>query len=169
MSAKGGAPMRASTAMPARDGDLLSAALKAIRRHRGKTATETASAMNMALRTYERFEAGETRLNVDHIHRFASATDSDPYAILLAVALGSPELARRCADNKLATILTIALQKYDVAMGDRIQRQDTRTLIALVTEMFDKLIEDGRNLQSAETWLESGNRDLRSNRPKPGR
>ena len=63
MSAKGGAPMRASTAMPARDGDLLSAALKAIRRHRGKTATETASAMNMALRTYERFEAGETRLS----------------------------------------------------------------------------------------------------------
>ena len=95
------------------------------------TATETANAMNMALRTYERFEAGDTRLNVDHIHRFAGATDSDPYAILLAVALGSPEMARRCADNKLATILTIALQKYDVAMGDRIQRQDTRTLIAL--------------------------------------
>ena len=44
-----------------RDGELLSAAVKAVRKHRGMTTAEVASAMNMALRTYERFESGATR------------------------------------------------------------------------------------------------------------
>lgn len=161
--------MAGSTSIPLRDGDVLSAALKAIRRLRGMTVAEAAKAMNMAVRTYERFEAGATRLNIDHIHRFAAATNSDPYAILLAVALGSPEMARRCADNKLATILTIALQKYDVALGDRIQRQDTRTFIAAVSDMFDRLAADGLEQDEAQTWLEDGRQVLKANRPLPGR
>ena len=161
--------MTASTSKPLRDGDVLSAALKAIRRLRGMTVAEAAKAMNMAVRTYERFEAGATRLNIDHIHRFAIATNSDPYAILLAVALGSPEMARRCADNKLATILTIALQKYDAAMGERIQRQETRTFIAAVSDMFDRLAKDGLEQDDAQIWLEDGNQVLKANRPRPGR
>lgn len=161
--------MTAFASNPPRDGDVLSAALKAIRRLRGLTVAETANAMNMAIRTYERFEAGVTRLNIDHIHRFAIATNSDPYAILLAVALGSPEMARRCADNKLATILTIALQKYDAAMGDRIQRQETRTFIAAVSDMFDRLAADGLEQDEAQTWLDDGKQTLKSNRPRPGR
>lgn len=161
--------MTASTSISLRDGDVLSAALKAIRRLRGMTVAEAAKAMNMAVRTYERFEAGATRLNIDHIHRFAIATNSDPYAILLAVALGSPEMARRCADNKLATILTIALQKYDAAMGDRIHRQETRTFIAAVSDMFDKLAADGLEQDEAQIWLEDGNQVLKAKRPRPGR
>ncbi|OYW26992.1 MAG: hypothetical protein B7Z51_09470, partial [Methyloversatilis sp. 12-65-5] len=43
------------------------------------------------------FESGATRLNLDHIHRFAAATNSDPYALILSVVIGSSELARRCA------------------------------------------------------------------------
>lgn len=152
-----------------RDGRILSAALKAIRKHRAMTASEVARAMNMPIRTYERFEAGEARLNLDYIHRFAKATDSDPYAILLAVVTGSPEVARRCADNKLATILTIAFGQFDATAGDRLQDLDPRTLVTATTEMFDSLLERIDKLEDSRSWLNDGERALSARRPRPGR
>ena len=41
------------------------------------TTTQVAEAMQMALRTYERFEAGDGRLNIDYVHRFAAATSKN--------------------------------------------------------------------------------------------
>lgn len=108
---------QASPDQQRRDGALLSAALKAVRKHRGMQAAEVARAMNMPLRTYEHFEGGHGRINLDYVHRFCSVTDSDPSAVLAAVAIGSPEFARRCADNKMMMILTIALQEFDRDMG----------------------------------------------------
>jgi transcriptional regulator with XRE-family HTH domain len=154
---------------PQRDGDLLSAAVKAVRKHRGMTSAEVAAAMNMALRTYERFEAGATRFNLDHIHRFAAATSSDPYAIVWSVMIGAPEFARRSADNKMATILTVAVQRFDRSVQDRLLDMDARTLISAVTGMFDTLLEDDEQGEQARAWLQRGGADLAQARPKPGR
>lgn len=125
--------------------------------------------MNMPLRTYERFEAGETRLNLDHIHRFAHATRSDPYAILAAVFAGSPELARRCADNQFGAILLIGLQKFDAALGDDLQTFAARDLIAAVIGMFDALGARPHQIDPAEKWLAEGAETLKTLRPRPGR
>ena len=76
---------------PQRDSDVLSQALKLVRRHRRMTRAVVAQGMQMALRTYDRFEAGGRSLNLDYIHRFAAATRSDPHAIVMAVAVGSPD------------------------------------------------------------------------------
>ena len=151
------------------DGALLSAALKSVRKHRGLSTTEVAGAMNMPLRTYERFEAGETRLNLDHIHRFATATRSDAHAILLAVAAGSPELARRCADNQLGTILLIALQRFDLTMGDAIQSLEAREVITAVIGLFDGLSAATSGKDVAADWIAEGASRLRDKRPRPGR
>ncbi|OHC95332.1 MAG: hypothetical protein A2792_04185 [Sphingomonadales bacterium RIFCSPHIGHO2_01_FULL_65_20] len=133
------------------------------------TTAEVASAMNMALRTYERFESGATRLNLDHIHRFAAATNSDPYALILSVVIGSSELARRCADNKMATILTVAIQRFDQAIQDRLMDLDARTLITAITGMFDTLLDGDETSEQAQAWLQTGAAELLSKRPKPGR
>lgn len=152
-----------------RDGDLLSQALKLVRRHRSMTAGEVAQAMRMPVRTYERFEAGDSRLNIDYIHRFAVATNSDPYAIILAVAVGSPELAWRCADNKFITTLTIGAKRFDLALGDRIQTLEARDVIAAAMTMFDQLQEHSEAQDKAARWLDEGTADLSATRPKPGR
>ena len=152
------------------DGKLLGSALRAVRRRRGLTAKQVATAMNMPLRTYEFFEGGGGRTNLDYIHRFAAATDSDPYALLMGLGIGSTEFARRCADNKLMLIYMIALQEFEVAMGDRIQSLDPRTLIEGFTEAFRKLETESRERSEvAQTWIEAGQEQLSARRPKPGR
>ena len=40
---------------------------------------DVAQGMNMALRSYEHFESGAGRINIERIHRFAEVTDSDPH------------------------------------------------------------------------------------------
>lgn len=153
-----------------RDGVLLSAALKAVRRHRGLQTREVARAMNMPIRTYEHFEGGHGRINLDYVHRFCGVTDSDPSAVLAAVAIGSPEFARRCADNKMMMILTIALQEFDQSMGERIRNLEARELIAAFSAVFAKLEEDSRGREQATAaWFEAGVGRLRRKRPRPGR
>lgn len=136
-------------------GAVLSAALRAIRRRRGLRVGDIAAAMNLSQRTYEHFEAGRGRLNVDYVRRFARATDSDPVAILAAVHIGSPAFAGRCADNKLMTILFIALEEFDEAMGDRIAQVDARTLMEAFTRTFRTLDDDdaGRS-EEVRRWME---------------
>ncbi len=151
------------------DGALLSATLKSVRRYRRMTKGETAAAMRIALRTYARFEAGETRLNLDYIHRFAAATRSDAQAILMAVAIGSPEHASRCAENQMGAIYTIGLEHFDSLLGDGIQALDSRTLIAAIVQMFEALAQTLQGGDPARRWIEQGSADLRSKRPNPGR
>ena len=79
--------------------ETLSTALRLIRTHRRLRAADVAKSMNMALRSYEHFESGGGRINIERVHRFAEVTDSDPHAILAALALGSPAFALRCADT----------------------------------------------------------------------
>ena len=136
--------------------EVLSAALRLIRTHRGLRTGEVADRMNMALRSYEYFESGAGRINLERLHRFAKATDSDPYAILAGLALGSPEFALRCADNKLMTILMVSLQDFDRDWGGAIPALDARTLI----NAFSRVLTDLGGLavkreQDARTWLET--------------
>ena len=152
------------------DGQLRSAALKGVRKLRGLSSQEIASALNMPLRTYEHFEGGHGRLNLDYLHRFSVATDCDFYGLLHAIAIGSPEFAVRTADNKFMTTFTILLQAYDRRMGDRIRELDARSLIAAFGEMFDALADIGaRRAGEAASFLEEGREDLTAGRPKPGR
>jgi transcriptional regulator with XRE-family HTH domain len=152
-----------------RDGALLSSALKSVRQRRRMTTRAVAEAMNMPRRTYERFEAGDTRINLDHIHRFAKATDSDSVTILLAVLIGSPELAGRCADNKLGTILAIAVQRFDRRLGDRLAQIDPRVLIKAAVAMFEDLAGADPEADEAQKWLQAGLEELATARPRPGR
>lgn len=152
------------------DGRLRSAALKGVRRLRGLSTAQVAAALNMPLRTYEHFEAGHGRLNLDYMHRFAGATGSDFHGLMHAIAIGSPEFAVRTADNKFMTTFTIFLQLYDRQMGDRIRDLDARSLIAVFGEMFEALAEvGGRRADEAGTFLEAGQEDLSARRPRPGR
>jgi transcriptional regulator with XRE-family HTH domain len=133
---------------------VLSAALREIRRRRGMRVADVAAAMNLSQRAYEQFEAGRGRLNIDYVRRFARVTDSDPLAILAAVHIGSPAFAVRCADNKLTTILFMALEEFDGSMGDRIAQEDARTLVEAFTRMFRSLDEENaRRAAEVRDWL----------------
>jgi len=130
-------------------GACLSQALKAIRRRRGLRAADVAARLGMPLRSYEHFEAGRGRLNVDRIHRFAEVVDADPYAILAAVEIGSPRFAVRCADDKLMAILMMAIQDFDASAGDDIAGLDPRTLISAFAGVFDQLAAEGEARRAA--------------------
>jgi transcriptional regulator with XRE-family HTH domain len=132
----------------------LSQALKALRRRRGLRPADVARAMRMPLRSYEYFEAVEGRINLDRIHQFASVLNADPYAILVAMEIGSPEFAVRCADNKLVTILTMVLQDFDAATGDAMVQLDPQTLTAALTRLTASLSETAHQRAAAPSaWL----------------
>lgn len=133
----------------------LSQALKAVRRKRGLRTTEVARAMGLPLRSYEHFEAGNGRLNIDRVHQFAQALEVDPYAILAAVDIASPAFAARCADNKLMTIFLMALQEFDAAGQEDLTRIDARSLITGFTRLFDGLIARARDEDAfVEDWMD---------------
>lgn len=151
------------------DGALLSKAIKTVRARRRLTTAEVARRMNLPTRTYERFEAGETRLNMDYLHRFARAVDCDPHAVLFAVLIGSPAFAARAADNRFGSILMIGLRYLDAALGDRLADFEVRTLVSAVTAMTDRIVAQGGPDDPAEQWLRDGLSALDAGRPRPGR
>lgn len=141
--------------------ETLSAALRLIRAHRRMKSADVARGMNMALRSYEHFEAGGGRINLERVHRFAEVTDSDPHAIMAALALGSPAFALRCADNKLMTIFTVAVQEFDAEVGDAIAELDARTIINTFTKALkDLAVQSVRRDSAADAWLEQRLRRL---------
>jgi transcriptional regulator with XRE-family HTH domain len=132
----------------------LSQALKELRRRRRLRQPEVAARMGMRPRTFEHFEAGKGPLYIDRIHDFGRALGVDPHAILMALEIGSPEFAVRCSENKLVTIIVMALQDFDEATGDAITQLDAQTLRA----SFERLFRDLGDLARAraalgESWL----------------
>lgn len=133
---------------------VLSRALRAIRRQRGLSAAQVAQSMNLPRRSYEYFEAGGGRLNFARVIDFAEATHSDAYAILAAVFLGTPDFARRCADNKLATILLLALQDFHELARDDLTRLSPQALISTFEAMFSRLAADAHGDKAdAAAWM----------------
>jgi len=147
------------------DARLVGLACRAVRRARGLTARQVADGMNLPLRTYEYFEAGSGRVNLDYVQRFATVTSCDPWALILGPALRSTEFARRTADSKLILIFLIALGEFEVRMQDRMLSLDPRDLIEAFTETFRRLEAETLARGEATTaWLEAG-RDRLADRP----
>lgn len=118
--------------------------LKALRRMRGVSVPDMAKAMGIARRTYENFENGKSRLNVARVHHFAALLNADPYAILDAFEIRSPEFALRCANNKMMMIHMMALEAFDAQAQDLIVGLDALDLMKLYTAFYDSLVELGR-------------------------
>lgn len=145
------------------DAQRVGAAARAIRRYRGLTAQQTADGIGIPLRTYEYFESGKGRVNLDYVRRFAAVTDSDPFAMLVGLGMARPDFVRRCSDNKLMLVFMIALGEFDKAMGDRMQALDPRMLFEAFTDTFQKLEAESRARDDAtRTWLENGRDRLAS-------
>ncbi|WP_421937328.1 XRE family transcriptional regulator [Phenylobacterium sp.] len=100
--------------------------------------------MDMSLRAFENFENGKGRLNVERIHQFATLLGADPHAILAAFEIRSPEFALRCANNKLMSILLLALEDFDAKAQDTIVGLDPLALMKAFRAFFDQLVEQAR-------------------------
>jgi len=110
-------------------------------------------------------KSGAGRVNLDYVHRFAVATNCDPWSLLLGPSLGSIEFARQTADSKLMLIFLIALGEFVRKMGDRLLTLDPRALIEAFTETFHKLEEENRaKSEETESWLDAG-RDRLAGKP----
>ena len=135
-------------------GATLSRILKVLRRLRGLRPIDVANAMKMKPRSYEYFESGKARLNVDRVHQVARILNADPYAILAAIDLGSPAFALRTIENKMGTLWLMALLEFDATAQDDIARLAPAVLIASFTKMFDELLFLARERDaSAEDWM----------------
>ena len=109
--------MAGKTREEGQDAQNLSQAMRAIRKERRLRPSEMARLLDMPLRSYEHFEAGRGKISFDRIVRFAEATNSDPIALLAVLPLGKPEFALHCADNKLMTIMMLAMGELEDDLG----------------------------------------------------
>lgn len=131
--------MKHSSLEIASGAQLLSEAMRAIRKKRGLTVNEVAAAMDMARRTYEEFEAGRGPITHERIFAFAEATNSDPYALILSVDFQKPQFAIDCADTKLVLIIMIELHDFAKAEGEDIAYLDPNNIIGVTQRMFGDL------------------------------
>ncbi len=139
----------------ARQSELLSEILKTIRRERRLKALEVASAMGISEKAYENFEAGRGRLNFDKIKLFAEATRSDALAIVHGVMFNEPQVAYRSMDNKVSTILWIALRGFGDDVGDAIASLPGTAAFEAFRQAFSGLGDLlKRRTNGAERWLE---------------
>ena len=129
---------------PSDEGALLSVILKALRRRRGLLSREVAHRMGMAPRTYQLFEAGGGRLNLERLQQFAEATDSDPWAILASLAFGGPEFALLCADNKLMTATMESARDFHREWTSDIAKLDPRLVMHELDAAWRRLGEAAR-------------------------
>ena len=140
---------------------VLSSSLRLIRSHRRMRAADVAQGMNMALRSYEHFESGAGRINLERIHRFAEVTDSDPFAILASVMLRAPDFAVRTADNKPMVVFMLALRDFNNDLGEDIALIEPRLFVGAFRRVFQDLIDHVRSRDvTAETWLDAQTKRL---------
>jgi len=98
----------------------------------------------MRPRSYEYFESGRARPNLERIHRFAEETNADPHGIWAAMMIGSPNFALRTADNRLMSAFLITLEEFDLTAGDDIALLETGAIVAAFTAAFGVLIDEAR-------------------------
>ncbi|HEX7946993.1 MAG TPA: helix-turn-helix transcriptional regulator [Phenylobacterium sp.] len=140
---------------------LLAAALRGIREDRRLRIADVARAMNMPVRSYEHFEAGRGRFDLERLHRFAEVTDSDPFAILASALLQAPEFAVRAADNKPMVVFMLGLRDFHDDLRDDITLIEPRVFVGAFRRVFQDLAEHVRKRDlTAETWLDSQARKI---------
>lgn len=130
--------------------EILSKALRGIRRKRDLKTITVAERMGLPLRTYELFEAGGGRVSPDRILKFAEATDSDPFAIALSVAFGDAELAISCANTKLVLIIVMQLQDFFEDRGPDLAYLDPPNIVSAFERIFGEL---GAKLDDNEAFM----------------
>ncbi|QBQ47309.1 helix-turn-helix domain-containing protein [Brevundimonas naejangsanensis] len=150
------------------DSQVLAASIRGLRLLRGLSSRETATGMNLSLRTYQDFEAGRGRLNLDYVSRFCRVVDADPDAIIGAIMIGSPRFAINCADNKLMRMVMIGVNQLDRRLGDRVTALEARSIMAAVDTAVRELV-DRAIAEDAARWLNEGNEEIARARPRPGR
>jgi transcriptional regulator with XRE-family HTH domain len=134
---------------------MLSAVLKAIRNHRRMTVQDVAKRMGLHKRTYERFEAGEGVLKVERIFSFALATNSDPYALLTSVRLGSPQFALACIDNKLVALMVAHARDLFLTHGADMPNLHAQMIVEALTPGFAAMRGELDNSREASRkWLD---------------
>ena len=141
---------------PEREGlrRLFAIILKRISRLRRLSNRDVARQMCIESRSFDRFVAGEVRLDVDRIFAFAKATNSDPVAIVAGLFLKNPELAQQCADNKLMMVHAICLEKLIERLGERLQKVDAATVILLYERLIEDCVRDLDEREARERdWL----------------
>jgi transcriptional regulator with XRE-family HTH domain len=149
------------TSQERKHAQLLAAAIRDVRLYRRMRPSEVARAMGLPLRTYERFEAGKGPITFDRLERFAAATNSDAFALLAVLPLGVPEFARRCADNKLMTIVMMSVEEMAETLGEDVCLLEAKTLINAYTRASHDLREhlEKRDV-FAERWLEQRSKKI---------
>jgi transcriptional regulator with XRE-family HTH domain len=154
--------------VPSREA-VLSRALRQLRRLREVSPGQMADAMGLQRRTYEYFEAGRGKLNVDRVHKFAKILDVDPFAILAAVEIRSAAFAIACADHKLMTAFMVTLQEFEANAGPTIARLNAATIVSGFTSTFDALAREALEGEGfIETWLGKGDPPAASDESAPG-
>ena len=93
-------------------GEIVSQAMRAIRKKRGLSIADVADAMGMRPRTFEEFESGRGPITHERLFAFADATDSDPFALMLCAIFGGAALAVDSADTKLVMIMVMHLEDF---------------------------------------------------------
>jgi len=126
-------------------------AVKGIRRKRDLKAHEVAQRMGLPVRTYELFETGGGSLSSDRIRKFAEATDSDPFALVLSVVFGDAEFAISCANAKLAMIIVMLLGEFFEEHSSDLRFLDPTAFIKAFRRAFDEL---GSSLDEGEAFLQ---------------
>lgn len=120
-------------------------------------ASEVARAMGMPTRSYEHLEEGTGRITYERVVAFAEATNSDAIAILLSEAVGDARFALRCADNKLMTIMMIAMLELHEDLGSDLTYLTAQTLVGGFTRLTRDLAKHVRDRETfAEQWLKQG-------------
>jgi transcriptional regulator with XRE-family HTH domain len=142
----------------ARQGRLLHTIIKAIREERRMRPPQVAAAMGIGLRTYEEFEAGRGRLDLEKVRLFGLATDSDAVAITLGLLFGSKDSALR---NKGSTIMWITLREFEEGVGDQMAVIPGSLILETLRQAFNRLRDYLlKRDTSAERYLEEEIRRL---------
>lgn len=152
----------ASSAVPeASHQAALAVALKAIREARRLRVADMARLMDMPPRSYEHFEAGRGRFDLDRLQKFAEVTDSDPFAILASVMLRAPDFAVRTADNKPMVVFMLALRDFNNDLGEDVALIEPRLFVGAFRRVFQDLVDHVRSRDlTAETWLDAQTKRL---------
>lgn len=145
--------MRDSDSDDKRRGQLLSRALRAVRKIRPATSRDLARALGLSLRGYQHFEAGGGQLNIGHVMRFGPAIDCDPIGVLAAVHIGHPEFAAYVAQNKAMLAYMIALEDFVEETGPAIARLETTVWARAYRAMFKTLAAEALAAQAESDAL----------------
>ncbi len=148
-------------------GQLLSAAMKAVRRKKRLRSADVAMRMDIPLRTYEHVEAGKGGLTFERLISFGKATDSDPYGLLAALATATPPLAAWVSDNKLAFIFVSILREFAETLGEQMAEVDAMTAVTILSQATTELADKVRGrIEREQLWISEQTKSDRRHRKR---